>query len=389
MSLDESSLSFTEEYIRERDGWTRANIPQASEQELINSVLQDEPDLRDDAQTRFFCKFLALATNFSSMDFKNRLSIVPEIVSSIEALINEMKKEVNEYADIANEFQNLIHCFVHLVVQTKHKLNMARDPLASSIEHIEVLSEILDSSGTLTKTDQQDISFGFDGLTAGVGKYLEYSRLAIRESKEIDDRIARLRDDVRKRVVTIDGRISFSQSLSFASPIIGAGTGGTAAAGILNSAILGGTEMVVIGGLSFGPLSAILVCAAIGCAFIGSIAFLIHKLWSRQQYKAICYLNKILHGLNRLQSANLSFMLYMNNSEESACKVLEEIDFIKKGIAHQSPRYRKRSAKICKKSIESTRAMVECIDEISKIDIHAWAGEIQSMIFNKTMFING
>ena len=260
---------------------------------------------------------------------------------------------------------------------------MIREPLTSSIEHIDIIAETLESNDDLSENDKQDISDGFDGLVSGGQKYLFYAKTAVQESKDIDNRITGLRKNVTRKVVIAEGRLSFSQSLSIASPFIGIVTGGSTGAIVLNS-----PELLLLSGLSIGPIGYIIMGAAIGGITIGGIAFLLHKLWSLHQYKAISYLSQILHGLNRLQSANLSFLIYMNKSEESSSKVLEGIEFVKNGVSRQSARYRKKSAKVCRKSIESTEAMIDCIDHISKIDIHSWAYEIQSLDLSPTSICN-
>ena len=124
--------------------------------------------------------------------------------------------------------------------------------------------------------------------------------------------------------------------------------------------------------MTFPPLGAILVGAAIGAISIGSILFLIIKLWQTHQFKAIGYLNAILDKLNKLNSSNLVFMDYMHKSEEESNKILTNIEFLKRNVGTGSQRYRQTNAAICNKAIESTSDMIKCIKRIDQININEW-----------------
>ena len=148
----------------------------------------------------------------------------------------------------------------------------------------------------------------------------------------------------------------------------GAGVTGMA----VESIAFGGAGAIVLGGLSFPPLGAILIGAALGAFSIGTILFFIIKLWEKQQFKALEYLQLILEKLNKLNSANLVFMDYMNKSEEEANKILTNMDYLKQNVKSSSQRYRKTNSNICKKAIASTSDMIKCIENIEQIDISQW-----------------
>jgi hypothetical protein len=140
----------------------------------------------------------------------------------------------------------------------------------------------------------------------------------------------------------------------------------------LNKAAFGGAGALVLGGFSFPPIGAVLVASAIGALGIGSILFLVIKLWEKHQFKALGYLRKILEKLNKLNSANIAFMDYMNKSEEEVNNTLANIEYIKKNVKSGSQRYRKTNADMCLQAIESTKEMIKSINEISKLDVNQW-----------------
>jgi hypothetical protein len=105
---------------------------------------------------------------------------------------------------------------------------------------------------------------------------------------------------------------------------------------------------------------------------IGSILFLVIKLWEKHQFKALGYLRKILEKLNKLNSANIAFMDYMNKSEEEVNKTLTNIEYIKKNVKSGSQRYRKTNADMCLQAIGSTKEMIKSINEITKLDVNQW-----------------
>lgn len=86
-------------------------------------------------------------------------------------------------------------------------------------------------------------------------------------------------------------------------------------------------------------------------------------------------MKQILDKLNKLNSANLAFMDYMNKSEEDANEILTNIDFFKRNVRNGSPRYRRTNAAICKKAIESTSQIIDVINNISRIDLRQWVND--------------
>ena len=101
----------------------------------------------EDEQTRRFRQFLSIATNFSSIAFAQRLQKIPELVESIKQLLENMKKEVQEYGDMANELHDLIQCFVRMVMQVKHNVNMMLPLLTAAQPQIAVIQDVMNIGG--------------------------------------------------------------------------------------------------------------------------------------------------------------------------------------------------------------------------------------------------
>ena len=126
---------------------------------------------------------------------------------------------------------------------------------------------------------------------------------------------------------------------------------------------------------------------------------MITKWWNAGNQKAINYLNqilerlnklikllyknknkidkfiflKLLKSLNKLRSANIMFMEYMNKSEEKSNMILSNLDRLKAGITSGSKRYRQANVSICNDAIDSTKSMIDCIKTLDEIPITEWA----------------
>jgi hypothetical protein len=122
-----------------------------------------------------------------------------------------------------------------------------------------------------------------------------------------------------------------------------------------------------------------LIASAIGALGIGSVLFLIIKLWEKHQFKALMYLRKILEKLNKLNSANMAFMDYMNKSEEDVSKTLANLDYIKKNVKTGSQRYRRTNASMCLQAIQSTKEMIKNIHNIGEINVNQWITDADNM----------
>jgi hypothetical protein len=134
-------LEKTAQEIRSHDGWSKIKIPDLSEAELLK--IASKSGLHDDEQTRSFCKFIAIGTNFASLNFAQRIQSVPELVNGIKDLIIKMEQEIKGFSELANYFQNLIISFVKLVMNTKHNMKMALPHLEESVCYLFLKSLII------------------------------------------------------------------------------------------------------------------------------------------------------------------------------------------------------------------------------------------------------
>jgi hypothetical protein len=62
----------------------------------------------------------------------------------------------------------------------------------------------------------------------------------------------------------------------------------------------------------------------------------------------------------------------MNQAEIGASKILDGTNEIQRTITSGSERYREINVRICNETIQSTKAMIICIREISQVDMSQW-----------------
>ncbi|CAF1306962.1 unnamed protein product [Rotaria sordida] len=352
-----------------RNGWAQLQVAQLSEAELEQTIQMQE--LENDEHTRLFTKFLSLATNFSSTNFTNRLSSVPKVVQSIADLLDAMRREVEEYADIANQFEELAYIFGKLVIDTQHKMGMILPHMSEAKDHLSVLVDVFDSSGSaLTTVDQNDIKIAMNGLLKGMKQMTDLSRSSGQESRQLTERITKLKTNVQKQRVTVHGRIHLSKALSCLGPLAGAGIVARAVGILVAIKELGGPGMLIVAGASLNPIVAIICGALLGGTLILTVAGLVYRFWTRHQYKALAFLEKICVGLMELANANMFLLDYLNKSEETAHTISIQLEQIQCSVT--SERYRKQNGKLCKKAFETVEQAVQVIESIRNIDISQW-----------------
>lgn len=163
----EEHLQATVEVLKHKDGWELLNMPDLSKQELMS--LARAHGLEEDDQTRSFVQFISLGTNFASLDFTQRLLLIPEMVASLKELLTQMEREIKEFAEIASYFTNLIQSFYKLVINTKHNMKMTLPHLEASCLHMQVISKALmpESTADLDRSDRADIEMGLTHMSTG------------------------------------------------------------------------------------------------------------------------------------------------------------------------------------------------------------------------------
>lgn len=245
--------------IKSHDGWDLLDIPHLSENELLTAAKNH--GLENDSQTRAFCKFISIGTNFASLDFQTRLQEIPEIVNSIKDLISTFEQEINEFSDIANFFSTLIHSFIKLVINTKHNLKMALPHLEEATIHMKVMSEALrpESTNELSEEDMLDIDLALTNMSNGIAKLLEHSKSSRNESIVLDGKISYLKENIENKITVVENRIGFGNLLPKVGASLGMITGASATTAAVESIAFGGTGVLILGGFSFPPLGAILL----------------------------------------------------------------------------------------------------------------------------------
>jgi uncharacterized membrane-anchored protein YhcB (DUF1043 family) len=214
-------LDTTAEMIRRDNEWHMVNIPEISELELMN--IAGRHGLENDAQTRTFCKFISLGTNFASLDFAHRIQTIPAFINSIKDLLAKIQEEIKEFADVANLFASLIQSFVKLVINTKHNMRMALPHLEQSVIHMSIMCEAMlpESEAPLDSQDLLDIDLALGNMASGIVKLLDHAKSSKEESIGLDKRIVSLKDDIESKITITESRISFAKLI----PKLGASAG--------------------------------------------------------------------------------------------------------------------------------------------------------------------
>jgi hypothetical protein len=163
----EEHLQETVERLKAKDGWELVSMPDLSKRQLMN--LAKSHDLENDDQTHSFIQFISLSTNFASLDFTQRLLLIPEMVTSLKELLSQMEQEIKEFAEIASYFTNLIQSFYKLVINTKHNMKMTLPHLEASCLHMQIISQALmpHSAQDLDVSDRADIEMGLTHMSTG------------------------------------------------------------------------------------------------------------------------------------------------------------------------------------------------------------------------------
>ncbi|CAF4064481.1 unnamed protein product, partial [Rotaria sp. Silwood1] len=95
----------TADILSKRDEWILLDAPRCSEEELQKEIARY--GLENDPQTARFCKFVAVATNFASLKFVERIQRLPELIDSIKQLLEEIQREMREMAGMGTSLEEL------------------------------------------------------------------------------------------------------------------------------------------------------------------------------------------------------------------------------------------------------------------------------------------
>ena len=360
------------EIVEEKTRWKLDNIIAASNHELLVTV--DQNALKDDQQTKSFCEFIAAASIFSSADFKDKVSTVPELVNITKELIDAVLKEVKEFSDIALDFREIINCFIRLVMETQKNLSKLLPYLENSATFLEMYIDAQKPgiNGTLTDIDRKDVNIALENLIDGVNGVKTFANLFECESNIVDSRIKTLKDTVIGKIHIVNNRITFQQLLSPAGAVLGGTLGVSATQVAIQSSVMGGIGALVVGGVTFPPMGAILLGALIGSLGMGTIFYMVKRLWENHQYKALGFLKEILKKLDELNVANTEFVKLMNKSSVHATRLQINIEQLKKLSLDESIRTKKANIAICERALESSRLIIKTMDVVNQFDLSSW-----------------
>ncbi|CAF3776502.1 unnamed protein product [Rotaria sp. Silwood1] len=341
----------------------------------------------EDKQTHRFRQFLSIATNFSSLPFAQKLHKIPELVESIKELLENMMKEVQEYSDMANELRDLIQCFVRMVTQAKHNVNMMLPLLKAAKSQMGIVQDVMstDPSKALNGIDKRDIQLALNRMSSGIQSLLDLAKSATAESQKLDDRIHNMTNSVQSKKVTVEERLDVANFCFKCAVPVSTITSGAAVGGLVAAELFGGVGALIIAGTAFPPITAIISACILGGACAGTVILLVKKFWARHQLKALNYLNQIFEGLVELSSANAHFMRYMADTEEKANTVSQHIQDIQ--LCLESERQRRANHNVCDVAIDSTTSMIESLERISNLDISKWSDTSNVISFSKTKMI--
>lgn len=240
-------LDRTAEIIRSHDGWNLINMAEISERELMR--VAEQSGLESDQQTRTFCKFISIGTNFASLDFKQRLANIPVLVASIKELISKMEDEIKEFADIASFFYWLIQSFVKVVMNTKHNMRMALPHLEESIVHMRIMCDALapDSPNPLSSDDLLDVDLALSNMAFGIRKLLEHASTSRTVSCELDQKINELKENIENKITVCENRISFGKLIPKIGATVGMVSGASTVGAAVESVAWGGAGALILG----------------------------------------------------------------------------------------------------------------------------------------------
>jgi hypothetical protein len=376
----------SEEFSRS-DSWETFNPGEIAEASLQVAAIQAGSPLATDEQTHRFRQFLSIATNFSSLSFASKLHKIPELVESIKILLENMMEEIREYSDMANELRDLIQCFVRMVMQVKHNVNMMLPLLTAATTQMTIVQDVMgtDVTQVLNEIDKNDIRLALDRMSSGIQNLLSLAKSSAVESQRLDDRIHKMTNSVQSKKVIVEERLEVARFCFKCGLPVGSIASGATVGGCVAAEAFGGVGALVIAGTAFPPVTAIIGACILGGTCAGTAIILVKKFWAHRQLKALSYLNLIFERLVELNSANMKFMRYMSDTEEKANTVSQHLQEIQ--LCLESDRQRRANRDICSVAIQSTTAMIESLEQISSLDISEWTDTSNMVSFSKTRII--
>ncbi|CAF3069383.1 unnamed protein product [Rotaria sp. Silwood2] len=365
----------TVDILSERDKWILLDAPRCSEEELQEETARY--GLENDPQTARFCKFVAVATNFASLRFAERIQLVPELIDSIRQLLEEIQREMQEMAGMGTSLEELVHRLNSLVLTTQHNMKMMLPDLKNAKDYLDITVEALQSNADepLNDQDRSDIEIALDGMCFGIQNLLQLSQKSGEQSEKLDQDIKNLQQTVQNKRVVVEGRIDFGEHFKIVSQAIAAVGTYTASNALTANGMqhLGRIPgLIRVGSLIYPPLRPILISVVLGGITASTISMLVKRFWLKHNYRALEILENLFDHLIRLNEANDRFGMYMRNSQTSANDVLVNIKTVQRQITSSSPRIRKMNQAVCQRASKATFSMIDSIEKVLAIDMADW-----------------
>ncbi|CAF1428617.1 unnamed protein product [Adineta ricciae] len=361
--------------LSERDGWTLLNAPKCSEEELQQEVARY--GLENDPQTARFCRFIAVATNFASLKFVERIQRVPELIESIKQLLDEIQREMNEMNEMGTSFKELVHCSNSLILTTQHNMRKMLPDLRNAKDYMDIIVQSLESNSNLplNEQDRSDIETALNGMCFGTRNLLQLSQKSREQSEKLDQNIRSLQQTVQSKRVVVEGRIDFGEHFKHISQAIAAFGVYQATNALTTNSLQHLSRIpgfIQVGSRIYPPLRTILISVVLGGITVSSIGILVKRFWLKHNYRALEILENLFNHLMNLNEANDHFTKYMCDSEANANDVLTNIETLQRQITSTSPRIRRMNQAVCQRASTATNNMIDCIEKILAIDMTGW-----------------
>ena len=273
--------------------------------------------------------------------------------------MNGIKKLINA------QLEDLLLSFVKTVTSTRHKMNIALPHFNTSVDEMKTMSAELKHEHEKPLRDDKtiDIQVALASMASVVKKILVYVTESTEESESLQERIEKLKATIRETVV------EYMKIAPVISGLLGSavGVGGCGAGAIaaVESAGLGGAGALVLGGISFPPIGALIAASVVGGIAFGTV---FGKLRQRQQLKSLEYLKLKLEDLDKLSEANLSFIKNTRNSKENMNALTYILETLKTSLENPTPTQRLKYAEKCEEAVQSTVNIIDCIHQLNRID---------------------
>ena len=154
-------------------------------------------DDESDRKRRTFQEFITTYNKFAGLSYLRQLGQLPDMVKRIKELFFVMSHEIRLGGN-ATHFEELVKAFVRLVTSTRHNINLALPNLGKAKAQMEIMSEALTSSHSLSADDTSDIRLALNNMRYGVEKMSHFARESIEQSERLQECIEKLTSNIRE-----------------------------------------------------------------------------------------------------------------------------------------------------------------------------------------------